>query len=148
MIILFLDSEFIDIIAAAKLAISQIWCTPPLSPKKDSLYKIIFEAPKCFTSEDDNNFFAVIASLKGVSKIVGYNGWIVLHLSQPYLDELSLRTLIAVMLRYDIDMSRLKSQCNEKNAIWFKNPRVVWYKKIFGEQKRRTSKARKQQFTF
>jgi hypothetical protein len=47
-----------------------------------------------------------------------------------------LLSLIALCRRYDVDMRQLAPFARFENAAWFKNPRMHWYKLVFGRRAR------------
>lgn len=48
------------------------------------------------------------------------------------MDDESLLELIGLLMRYQLDMSVLASQCSELNQHWFKNPQTYWHQRVFG----------------
>ena len=86
-----------------------------------------------FSRRDEDNFFSWLKKIAAIKSVDGSTGFVILDLVSSIMDDASLRELIALMSRYDLDMSCLRSQCNDGNAAWFRDPKKYWYEKIFLE---------------
>jgi hypothetical protein len=106
---------------------------PDIIPRK----KLIIEEPGSYFSYlDECHFFSWLESIKAIDKItrvyVGKGSGTGLELVfKTTPDEMDIRDLIAIMMRYNIDMSCLKILCTSENVGWLKNPEAYWYTKIF-----------------
>jgi len=92
-----------------------------------------------YSHRDEAAFFAFAEGIPAVRKIVGDADSIVLVL-RPKVSENSLRELIALLLRYKVDMRALAALENEKNSSWFRDPGAFWYKKVFSSPDRKKTR--------
>lgn len=132
-------SDFIDLLSRLGLSIS-IWkralIREEIADKDRSAYRLVISQPKIYHSRgEEAHFFGWLTSIKAVQSIVGTPEGIVLFLDEPIMDKMSLIELIALMKRYQLDMSVLQSQCAPENEHWFKHPKAYWYKHVFGKIK-------------
>jgi len=52
--------------------------------------------------------------------------------------------LLAFFHRYNIDMKQLARYENSRNRSWFCDPKMYWYKKVFGSGAKRTTSKQRQ----
>ncbi|UXY16943.1 hypothetical protein N8I74_08005 [Chitiniphilus purpureus] len=94
---------------------------------------LIINEPNPFWSYlDEKSFFAWLESIPAVIEVVGDGGGLNVSLRIP-LEESSLRDLIALMHRYQIDKRCLRRFCVPENEKWFKDPEKYWYISVFGD---------------
>ncbi|MEZ5691220.1 MAG: hypothetical protein R3D71_06115 [Rickettsiales bacterium] len=95
---------------------------------------ITIKSPNPFFSYlDEKSFFTWLESIDGVVKVAGYLDELDISLDVP-LSEESLRDLIAVMHRYNVDKKCLKEFVTPENKKWFKdNKNAYWHNSIFGD---------------
>jgi hypothetical protein len=48
------------------------------------------------------------------------------------LSQASLRDLLALFFRYQMQMKQLAQFRNSRNEIWFADPRTYWHSRVFG----------------
>jgi hypothetical protein len=83
-----------------------------------------------FSTGDEKAFFGFAAGIKAVREVSGEVDEILLQVvSRP--SETSLRDLIALFYRYDIEMSQLRQFCSPGNRHWFHDPQKFWFEKVF-----------------
>lgn len=99
--------------------------------------KVIFEAT-CITYYSDNDeaaFFEWLDKIKCVDGYSGKGGTLFIKIDAGKIDkDYSLRELLALFYRYDIDMSQLAifDDRKKKKRQWFSNnPQAYWFKKVF-----------------
>jgi hypothetical protein len=98
---------------------------------------LIIEEPRLwFAYSDEKNFFRWLESTPSVGKVVRVDRGLELQLKEPVDDE-SLRDLIALLTRYDLDRSVLAVLATAKNRSWFKNKKSFWYNSVFHKAKKR-----------
>ena len=79
---------------------------------------------------DEAAFFAWVGGIEGVRGIVGDGDTI--RVQVPHLlSDASLRELLAVFCRYDIDMTQLAQFASASNAAWFTEPNSYWHERVF-----------------
>ena len=88
-----------------------------------------------FAYSDERNFFGWLESIPSVVKVVGTGRGLELQLKEPVDDE-SLRDLIALLTRYNLDRSVLAVLATVKNRSWFKDKRKYWYVSVFHKAKK------------
>lgn len=84
-----------------------------------------------FSAYDEDAFFWWLNKLNCVSKYHGEGIDLVITLKDEFLDDDSLRELVALFGRYGIDMSQLAVFENDSNRLWFRNSKAYWYSKVF-----------------
>jgi hypothetical protein len=117
---------------------------------QDYSHVITIDQPIYNSHPDEQYFFKALKTIRSIKKMVGFNTGTIkrknyeyittgldLYLDKPYLSDNELRKFIAILMRYDIDMSVLQAQLHEKNAHWLKNPKMWWCKKIFGPKSKK-----------
>jgi hypothetical protein len=86
-----------------------------------------------FYSEcDELSFFEWISKIRSVSKWSGKADEIHLYLPKSTISDKSLRELVALFYRYNIDMRQLEQFTNDRNRRWFADKTKVWHYKVFG----------------
>lgn len=100
--------------------------------------QVIPEPDWWYSPPDEAMFFKALESLSEVSSVTSRRGpnrepLLVLHLTTRFLSEESLVTLLGLLQRYGLSMSRLKEQCGPHNEHWFRHENGYWYKSVFGE---------------
>ena len=67
--------------------------------------------------------------------VLGYKGKSVelfIDIKDSEIDDESLRELIGLFFRYELDLFELQQFENESNKHWFKDPESFWYSRVFG----------------
>jgi hypothetical protein len=105
---------------------------------------VIPEPSPYYSQQDEAAYYHVLKSIRCVEDIrtrtianpfiEGNYNQVTLTMSEEYLSDEDLRNLIAVMMRYGVPMTALASQCNKRNAKWFKNPKMFWYSAVFEDK--------------
>lgn len=90
-----------------------------------------------FHSEGDEiSFFEWLKKIQAIKEIKGAGDEIRLHILNPDVDDGSLRELISIFTRYNIDLSQLSQFKNKSNEKWFyQYKRAYWWKGVFGKNK-------------
>jgi hypothetical protein len=121
-----------------------IRCCTPDKPHSEAAYRLVIPEPRLwYCRADEANFYNTLNDLPEVEKLKTYPpvdrktqpNEIVLSLTQQYLTDDSLRTLLGLMTRYQLVMSCLASQCGPHNRKWFKDKRSFWYSSVFTQNK-------------
>lgn len=86
-----------------------------------------------YSAGDEASFFSRLNSLRCVQRVQGMHDGLHIHLKRP--SDRDLRELIALLFRYDLDMSSLATLKTEKNAGWFGEAKAFWYRKVFGRRR-------------
>ena len=95
---------------------------------------MIIPEPKIFYSYlDEKHFFYWLEEIPAVKNVLGVISGLELTIIQP-LDQPNLRDLIAVMKRYQLDMTCLADFCTPENEFWFRDPEKYWHTDIFGKK--------------
>jgi hypothetical protein len=85
---------------------------------------LIIRGPRFYSQTDEDHFFAWLQSISEVEKVTGVVRDLELIVRRP-MDEESLRNLIALMRRYDLDRSPLKPLCEEQRDEYLRNAWTV-----------------------
>jgi len=88
-----------------------------------------------FSAGDEKAFFGFAEGIKAVREVSGEGDEILLQVvSRP--SQASLRDLIALFYRYDIEMSQLRQFRSTSNRRWFQDPQKFWFEKVFRNDKK------------
>lgn len=91
----------------------------------------ISEPTPFFSQLDESNFFDWLQRTGAVESIERDQLGLRLALVCP-LKEANLRDFIAVLMRYQVDMSPLRTLSSEDNKAWFEAPSAYWYESLLG----------------
>lgn len=90
--------------------------------------KVIF-----YSQTDEDAFFEWIGKIDCIENFYGEGDRLYLELATDDLHDYSLRDLLALFYRYNIDMKQLKRFLNKENRSWFfDNKKAYWHKQVFG----------------
>lgn len=87
--------------------------------------RVVFRSPG-----DEAAFFSWVSRIAGVRGVVGAGDAILLRVARELSDE-SLRELLPVFHRYDIDMAQLAQFASPSNAALFAEPNAYWHDRVF-----------------
>jgi hypothetical protein len=85
-----------------------------------------------FVSQLDEDM--MFSWLDKIPRVLGYKGKgieLFIDLKAGEIDDESLRELIGVFFRYELDLFQLKQFETESNRHWFRDPESFWYSKVF-----------------
>jgi hypothetical protein len=103
--------------------------------------ELLIQESHYYSYQDEKHFFEWLESIDGIKRVVGGPQGLSIQLKGNGLNRGDLYDLIAVLMRYDIDMRGLQDFVTPKNEEWMKNPRAYWHAKIFGNKSGRTTRA-------
>lgn len=97
--------------------------------------------PEFLSSGDEDSFFAWLERIPAFRSSRGLGEILIVELADVADDDDSLRELIALFMRHDMDASALRNFESDQNREWFKeNTRAYWHKSVFGSGKQQTLK--------
>lgn len=99
------------------------------------MVKLVCKNVLFYSQGDETAYFEWVSKIKGVSKWEGVGDEVHLYLPKSTISQKSLRELVALFYRYDIDMHQLKQFADERNHRWFGDKAKVWHDKVFGKAK-------------
>ena len=92
---------------------------------------LFIDSPRPFYSQrDEDHFFAWLQSIPAIKGVTGRGAGLELVVERP-VDKDSLRDLIAVMTRYNIDCRPLKPLCDEHPDERFRDEKTYWHSAIY-----------------
>lgn len=95
--------------------------------------EITIKEPSWFYGyKDEKYFFAWLKSIKAIEAFNGYAKGLKLTIRVPISDD-DLRSLIALMTRYQLNLKPLSVLATAENTEWFKDPIKFWYQSVFGD---------------
>jgi len=89
--------------------------------------KIDIQPTTYYSEQDEENFFTWALDIECVERT--HSGY--LFIDKLSVNENSLRELIALFHRYNVNSTCLAVFCNSENEAWFKNSEMYWYNNIF-----------------
>ncbi|MGZ5875665.1 MAG: hypothetical protein ACXWKP_26595 [Bradyrhizobium sp.] len=93
---------------------------------------LFIEGPSPFYSRtDEDHFFAWLQSIPAIKRVTGKGRGLELVVERP-IDRESLRDLIAVMTRYDLDCRPLRPLCDEQKDEYFRDEGKYWHSAVYG----------------
>lgn len=90
------------------------------------------DGPTFYSSRDEDHFFSWLASIPGVTRIVGEGRSLHVTLRSSHPGEDALRDLIALHWRYRLSMRHLAAFRSPSNEHWFEVRGMYWYDAVFG----------------
>ncbi|MBS0278857.1 MAG: hypothetical protein JSR81_14640 [Proteobacteria bacterium] len=94
--------------------------------------EIIIQERTYYSPGDENAFFGWLENLKCVSTVKGAPDGLHVKLRRRP-SESDLREMIGLLYRYGLDMKPLAALVTERNARWFRNTKMFWYRSVFGK---------------
>ncbi len=94
-----------------------------------------------YSRGDEAAFFEWIGRISCIARFEGAGDVLLLHVPRKRISDGSLRELIALFYRYDIDMQQLAPFEHPANRSWFKNPGAFWFRRVW-KPKRRSATGR------
>jgi len=76
-----------------------------------------------YSRGDEDRFFAGLDSIAAVTDYKGVVQQLILEINEQVLDNAMLRELIALLTRYNIDLTPLSVLANNKDFEWISEPR-------------------------
>jgi hypothetical protein len=80
---------------------------------------------------DEDMMFCWLDKIPSVVRYKGRGVELVIDLKEGEIEEKSLRELIGLFFRYELDLSQLQQLESTENGHWFRNPGAYWYSKVF-----------------
>lgn len=96
--------------------------------------KIVVKESEYFSQKDEDMFYQVLEECEGFISVSGSFDQITIEFNDVICDE-SLRTLLGLFMRYEMDMSTFHQFLTKKNKRWFfDNKEAYWHKKVWSDQ--------------
>jgi len=93
------------------------------------------KGPTYYSSRDESAFFGWLLDISCVAEVAGELRSLHIRFKRQPSDK-DLRELIALFLRYRMDMRSLSIFRTAKNAGWFANDsKAFWHAKVFGKSR-------------
>lgn len=93
---------------------------------------LVIDSPSPFFSQaDEDHFFAWLQSVPAIKEVTGRGRSLELIVERP-IDKESLRDLIAVLTRYDVDRRPLRPLCDEREDDGFRDESRYWHSAVYG----------------
>jgi hypothetical protein len=99
-----------------------------LYAKDDSVPQLVCDSVEYFSQGDETAFFNWLNSIECIEKIEGFGTELELTISSQIITDENLRDLIAIFLRYKVDLKQLLIFETNENSYWFKNKSAFWHK--------------------
>jgi hypothetical protein len=109
--------------------------------------ELIIQQSHFYSYQDEKHFFDWLESIDGVKRVIGGPEGLSVQLKRNGLNRQDLYDLIALLMRYGVDMHGLKDFVTPRNRAWLTNRSAYWYTKIFGGTSRKTTEARRAKST-
>jgi len=88
-----------------------------------------------YSQHDEKFFFAWIDDIPAIVDTHAQYDELYLYVESHDISNRSLRELIALFHRYNIDMRQLQAFLTENNRKWFyDNPKAFWHEKVFQDE--------------
>jgi len=101
--------------------------------------ELLIREGRYYSQADEDAFFERLKNLPCVKSIVGMPDGLHIALKRPPSEE-QLRELIALLYRYDLDMTPLAALTTARNEAWFaRDRRAFWHRKVFAQRRKRSS---------
>jgi hypothetical protein len=101
---------------------------------KPSPKRLVVRSVKYYSEYDEDQFFGWLEKIPCVAGSHGKGVDLFVDLNDGKVDDESLRELLALFNRYNVDMSQLAIFESSSNRQWFREPRAYWYAKVFEDK--------------
>jgi uncharacterized protein YecE (DUF72 family) len=98
---------------------------------KPSPKRLVARSVGYYSKYDEDQFFGWLEKIPCVAGCRGEKVDLFIDLHDGEVDDKSLRELLALFNRYNVDMSQLAIFESSSNRQWFREPRAYWYTKVF-----------------
>lgn len=86
-----------------------------------------------YSENDEAAFFEWLDKLACVKRYEGELDALNIHVDKSKVDEHALRELLALFLRYRVDLKQLRVFDRDEFAYWFRDPRAYWHRAVFDD---------------
>ncbi|WP_090228960.1 hypothetical protein [Filomicrobium insigne] len=90
------------------------------------------DATRFYSSYDEDAFFGWLKAIGCVVNFYGRGKTLYIDVASGKLTEESLRELLALFRRYDVEMKQLAQFASDANHHWFSEPTKYWHSDVFG----------------
>ncbi|MCW2314683.1 hypothetical protein [Rhodoblastus acidophilus] len=87
---------------------------------------IVVKEPRFFSSLDETAFFEWLQRIPGITSIIGSSAGLSADIEKTSFDDNSLRELIALYHRYDLDFNDIEVLVTQGNKDWVYDPETYW----------------------
>lgn len=95
---------------------------------------LLCDAIRFYSKKDEDILFEWIDSINCIENVSATGRGLYLHINTETIDDQSLKELIGLFYRYDINMKQLAQFLTEGNKKWFyDDKKAFWHKKVFGK---------------
>ena len=101
--------------------------------------QLVAHATRFFSAHDEAAFFEWLDKLKCVADYHGEGRNLLIRLKDEPVDDASLRELLALFSRYNIEMSQLAAFETDLNRAWFRASNTYWHATVFKQTGKRRS---------
>jgi hypothetical protein len=98
--------------------------------------QLLIPSATFYSQSDEASFFAWLESIPGITRVVGDHRGLVATLRSDKLSKPALWNLLALHFRYNLPMRALARFETPQNRAWFCEPKMFWYKGVFGKGRR------------
>jgi hypothetical protein len=102
-----------------------------MSNETAQLVLLIDQPSPYYSQADEDHFFGWLQSIPAIKKVAGVEDGLEVIVRRP-IDKESLRDLIALMTRYDLDCRPLKLLCDEQQDEYFRDKGKYWHSAVYG----------------
>lgn len=93
--------------------------------------ELLTKLPTFFSDIDEESLFNWLTRLEAVRETRGEGRFLRIQVATEQLEEDSLRELIALFKRFDLDMTELQKLDLPPFSAWFRNPNTYWHDQVF-----------------
>lgn len=86
------------------------------------------------SQNDEAAFFEWLDKIKCIAGYYGSGSVLYIKIFSNEVDDQSLREILAIFYRYEIDMKQLAIFKNKKNQKWFYESHKYWFKRVFSSE--------------
>ena len=92
---------------------------------------LLENGPYFYSKTDEDHFFAWLQSIPAIKKVTGVGRGLELIVRRQ-IDRDSLRDLIALLTRYNLDCRPLRPLCDEQQDEYFRGKEKYWHSAVYG----------------
>jgi len=100
---------------------------------EDNVIVLHADSVEFYSQNDEQSFFEWLKRIKCIESLGGAGSILEIIVAKNLVDDDSLRDILAIFYRYNINMKQLALFKSERNKEWFCSSTKYWFDKVFND---------------